>query len=319
MHRPHDGSRCLGVAEFRVPVSWSLASDDTLLLASDDTLLLASDDTDDEPASDDTLLGTSMASEDTLMLGTHIDPDSSPHPDAADDVVMTMSVPDFDAADFDGTQIACDPDGEPLITQFPDDPAGYVTDHGYVADSVVEPKDNGKAVLVIESRMLPLNSLDVGKHCAGVRKCRIREKSKPRDDANVEKPSDHAHDKKKKKPSEKENINMSRIQAPGVPESVWDTSEETVQKILGLMLQVSNVPVPPATTPEVKIFRCPKEGKLRFFQFWSQGEIVGQATEDQFGKKVNAAALAMAELYKMGVPCKDFHKIKEKVIPLLLE
>ena len=134
----------------------------------------------------------------------------------------------------------------------------------------------------------------------------------------MEKPSNHAHDKKKK-PSEKENINMSRIQAPGVPESVWDTSEETVQKILGLMLQVSNVPVPPATTPEVKIFRCPKEGKLRFFQFWSQGEIVGQATEDQFGMKVNAAALTMAELYKMGVPCKDFHKIKEKVIPLLLQ
>ena len=62
-------------------MSRSLASDDTLLLASDDTLLLASDDTDDEPASDDTLLGTSMASEDTLMLGAHIDPDSSPHPD----------------------------------------------------------------------------------------------------------------------------------------------------------------------------------------------------------------------------------------------
>ena len=85
------------------------------------------------------------------------------------------------------------------------------------------------------------------------------------------------------------------------------------------MLQVSNVPVPPATTPEVKIFRCPEEGELRFFQLWSQGEIVGQATEDQFGMKVNAAALTMAELYKMGVPCKDFHKIKEKVIPLLLE
>ena len=101
--------------------------------------------------------------------------------------------------------------------------------------------------------------------------------------------------------------------------SVWDTSEETVQKILGLMLQVSNVPVPPATTPEVKISRCPKEGKLRFFQFWSQGEIVGQATEDQFGKKVNAAALTMAELYKMGVPIKNFHKIKENLMPLLLE
>ena len=296
-------------------MSWSLASDDTLLLASDDTLLLASDDTDDEPASDDALLGTSMASEDTLMLGTHIDPDSSSHPDAADDVVTTMSVPDFDAADFDGTQIACDPDGEPLIAQFPDDPAGYVTDHGYIADSVVEPKDNGKAVLVIESRMLPLNSLDVGKHCAGVRKCRIREKSKPRDDANVEKPSDHAHDKKKKKPSEEENINMRQLLEEV---SVWDTSEEIVQKILGLMLQVSNVPVPPATTPEVKIFLL-KQGRLRFFQLRSQGEVVGQATENQFGTKVNAAALAMAELYKMGVPCKEFHKIKKKVIPLLLE
>ena len=158
---------------------------------------LASDDADDK-----------LASDDTLLLGTRIDPASSPHTDAADDGVI--SVPDCD-----GTQIACDPDGEPLIAQVPDDPAGYVTDHGYVADSVVEPKDNGKAVLVIEidNPMLPpkdngkadepifpledwnsLEPTDVVKHRTDVRKRRVREKSKPRDDANAEKPSDHAHD-----------------------------------------------------------------------------------------------------------------------------